>query len=288
MAASRRTNQRLTLLMLVLASVTALTLDYRGTVSHGITHVRNGIHDALSPIQRGISFVLNPVGDVFAGVLHYGSLETQNEQLRTELGNVRRELSADKYAQSQTESVLALAKLPYVNGIPWIPAIVIGEATSNFQETIEIDKGTSQGAGPAMPVVGESGLVGVISAASSQSATVVLATDASSTIAVRIGTGGGLYRAQGAGRGRAQPVLRRWGDHCEGRPTRLHERPRWRRDPGRDSRRRSLIGADLGDAGGGVDLGHSDRRLRQLAVRRRPRVARAGVNDEPRTVRGAA
>lgn len=203
MAASRRTNQRLTLLMLVLASVTALTLDYRGTVSHGITHVRNGIHDALSPIQRGISFVLNPVGDVFAGALHYGSLETQNEQLRTELGNVRRELSADKYAQSQTESVLALAKLPYVNGIPWIPAIVIGEATSNFQETIEIDKGTSQGAGPAMPVVGESGLVGVISAASSQSATVVLATDASSTIAVRIGTGGGLYRAQGAGRGRA-------------------------------------------------------------------------------------
>jgi rod shape-determining protein MreC len=201
-ATSRRTNQRLTLLMLVLASVTALTLDYRGTVSHGITHVRNGIHDALSPIQRGVSFVLNPVGDVFAGALHYGALQTQNQQLRTELGNLRRQLSTDRFAETQGEKVLDLADLPYINGIPWIPAEVIGNATSNFQETVEIDKGTSNGAGPGMPVVGESGLVGVISTASSNSATITLVTDASSSIAVRIG-GTGLYRAQGSGRGRA-------------------------------------------------------------------------------------
>jgi rod shape-determining protein MreC len=201
-ATSRRTNQRLTLLMLVLASITALTLDYRGSVAHGITHVRNGVHDALSPLQRGISFVLNPIGDVFAGAVHYGSLEHQNQSLRTELGNIRRQLAADRYAQSQTEDVLALAHLPYINGIPWIPAEVIGGATSNFQETIELDKGTSDGAGPGMPVVGESGLAGVVKTASSDTSTVLLVTDASSSIAVRIGATG-LYRAQGAGRGRA-------------------------------------------------------------------------------------
>jgi rod shape-determining protein MreC len=201
-ATSRRTNQRLTLLMLVLASITALTLDYRGSVAHGITHVRNGIHDALSPLQRGISFVLNPIGDVFAGAVHYGSLEHQNQSLRTELGNIRRQLAADRYAESQTEDVLALAHLPYVNGIPWIPAEVIGPATSNFQETIELDKGTSDGVGPGMPVVGESGLAGVVKTASSHTATVLLVNDASSSIAVRIG-GSGLYRAQGSGRGRA-------------------------------------------------------------------------------------
>jgi rod shape-determining protein MreC len=188
--------------MLVLASLTALTLDYRGSVAHGITHVRNAVHDALSPIQRGISFVLNPVGDVFAGALHYGALESQNQQLRTELGNVRRELAADRFAQSESQNVLALAKLPYVNGIPTIPSEVIGDATSNFQETREIDKGTSSGAGPGMPVVGESGLVGVIATASSSSATVTLITDASLSIAVRIGQSG-LWRAQGGGRGRA-------------------------------------------------------------------------------------
>ncbi|MGB9111945.1 MAG: rod shape-determining protein MreC, partial [Acidimicrobiales bacterium] len=201
MATSRRTNQRLTLLMLVLASVTALTLDYRGTVAHGITHVRNGVHDALSPIQRGISFVLNPVGDVFAGAVHYGSLKTQNEQLRSELGNLRRELETDRYAGTQSEKVLDLANLPYVSGIPWVPAEVIGDATSNFQETLEIDKGTSEGAGPGMPVVGESGLVGVISTASSSTSTIVLVTDPSSSIAVHIGATG-LYRAEGGGRGR--------------------------------------------------------------------------------------
>ncbi len=188
--------------MLVLASVTALTLDYRGSVAHGITHVRNGIQDVLSPIQRGISFVLNPVGNVFAGALHYGSLETQNQRLRETVGNLRRELAADQVAQSQSQKVLALANLPYVNGIPMIAAEVIGPATSNFQQTLEIDKGTSSGAGPGMPVVGESGLVGVISTSSSSAANVMLVTDASSSIAVRVGATG-LYRAQGGGRGRA-------------------------------------------------------------------------------------
>lgn len=202
MANSRRTNQRLTLAILVLASITALILDYRGTVAHGITHVRNGLHDALSPIQRGVAYVLNPVGDVFSGALHYGSLETQNQQLRTELGNLTRELAADRYAQSQSEKVLALANLPYVNGIPMIPGEVIGGATSNFQETLEIDRGTGQGVGPGMPVVGESGLVGVVQTASATSATVNLVTDASSSIALRIGQTG-LYKAQGGGRGHA-------------------------------------------------------------------------------------
>ena len=117
-------------------------------------------------------------------------------------GNLRRELAADRYAETQSEKVLNLANLPYVNGIPWVPAEVIGDATSNFQETLEIDKGTSEGVGPGMPVLGESGLVGVISTASSSTSTINLVTDPSSSIAVRIGASG-LYRAQGGGRGRA-------------------------------------------------------------------------------------
>jgi rod shape-determining protein MreC len=200
-AANRHTSQRLTLVMLVLASLTVLTLDYHGQASHAITHVRNAVRDVISPIQRGIAAALHPVGDVFSGTIHYGSLETQNQQLREELGRIRLKLAADSYASAEAQRILALAHLPYVAGIPLITGEVIGNATSNFQATVELGEGTSSGVGPGMPVVANAGFVGTVVSASSSTATVLLLTDATSSIPVTIG-GSGLYRALGTGWGR--------------------------------------------------------------------------------------
>jgi len=202
MAANRRTSQRLTLVILVLASITVLTLDYHGEASRAITHVRNAVRDVISPIQRGIAAALHPVGDVFSGTIHYGSLETQNQQLREELGRIRLKLAADAFASAQAGRVLSLAHLPYVAGIPMIASEVIGSSTSNFQSTVELDGGTSSGIGPGMPVVANAGLVGTVVSASSSTATVLLVSDPTSSIPVSIG-GTGLYRAVGAGWGRA-------------------------------------------------------------------------------------
>ena len=187
--------------MLVLASITILTLDYHGEVSHAITHIRNAARDALSPIQRGLSAALHPVGDVFAGAFHYGALESQNQKLRAELGSVRRQLASDGFASTQAATVLGLEHLPYIAGIPLVPSEVISNSTSNFQQTVELDRGTSTGVGPGMPVVGQKGFVGSVSTASSSTATVRLLTDAGFATPVRIGPSA-LYRALGNGRGR--------------------------------------------------------------------------------------
>jgi rod shape-determining protein MreC len=187
--------------MLVLASVTILTLDYHGQASHAITHVRNAVRDVISPIQRGIASALHPVGDVFSGTINYGSLETQNQQLRQELGRIRLQLASNAFASAEAERVLALAHLPFVAGIPLITSEVIGTSTSNFQTTVELDKGTSSGVGPGMPVVANAGVVGSVISASSSTATVLLDSDPSSSIPVAIGATG-LYRAVGAGYGR--------------------------------------------------------------------------------------
>jgi rod shape-determining protein MreC len=198
-ATTRRTSQRITLVMLVLASITVLTLDYHGEVNRGITHVRNGVADAISPFQRGVAAALHPVGDVFSGAVHYGSLEEQNARLRTELGETQRRIAANEQASSAARVTLSLQHLSYLAGLQGTLAEVLSGPTSNFADTIELDKGTASGVGPGMPVVSGRGLVGTVEFASSHTSTVRLVTDPAEKIAVRVSGTSAAWRTVGTG-----------------------------------------------------------------------------------------
>jgi len=198
MAIARGSNQRLTLLILLLISVTVVTLDYHGSVARGITHVRNGVVSVLSPFQRATSAVLHPVGDVFAGAIHYGQLATQNQQLRAQIGALQRGTAQQRYSLEAARQIALLSRLPYTN-IPSVVGEVIAPASSNFERTVEIDLGTSSGVGPGMPVVGTSGLIGTIISSSGSASTVQLVTDARFGVGVLLGPT--YFRAVGNGSG---------------------------------------------------------------------------------------
>jgi rod shape-determining protein MreC len=202
-AASRRnTSQRLTLLMLVLASVTVITLDYRGEARHVVTEVRNAARDALSPVQAAVADVLHPLGDVFSGAIHYSSALRENEVLRQEDGTLRRELLEAGDAASQLDEILRLEHLPFLGNSPTVLAEVISASPSNFELTVEIDRGTSSGVAVGMPVVSGPGLFGQVVAAGADTALVRLLTDPRSSVGVRFGSGG-IAVAVGEGAGRA-------------------------------------------------------------------------------------
>lgn len=197
----RNTSQRLTLLILVLLSVTAITLDYRGEASHGISHLRNVVTDVFSPIQRALSDVFHPIGNVFAGAFNYGSATSENARLRQEIGALRLQVLENQTAEQQLEAILNEEHLPYVQNLPPILCEVIGGSTSNFLYTFEIDRGTSSGIGVGMPVVAGPGLVGVIATAGSSTSTVQTIEDPGSSFGVRLGTSGSIAVANGRGRG---------------------------------------------------------------------------------------
>ncbi|HEV2361882.1 MAG TPA: rod shape-determining protein MreC [Acidimicrobiales bacterium] len=184
---TRHTSQRLTLVMLVLASITFITLDYRGDAKSTITSVRNGARDALAPVQRVISDLLRPVGDFFAGSVNYGHIQAQNEALQKEIGEMELKLAQSGASEQQLQQLLAQENLPFVENIPTVLAQVIVGPTSNFQLTIEIDRGTAQGVGVGMPVVAGPGLAGTITSAGADTATAQLITDANASIGVRFG-----------------------------------------------------------------------------------------------------
>ena len=198
MAVARGSNQRLTLLILLLISVTAVTLDYHGVVARAIGHVRNGVADVISPFQRATSAVLHPVGDVFAGAIHYGQLETQNAQLRAEIGQLQRKAATQGYSIVAARDIETLSHLRFTN-VPSVVAQVISPAASNFEQTVQIDVGSSNGVGPGMPVVGPNGLVGVIISSSGSQSVVELATDPRFSVGVLVGPT--YFRAVGTNTG---------------------------------------------------------------------------------------
>jgi len=197
----RNTSQRLTLIILILASISAITLDYKGEASRGITSVRHAALDVLSPIQRILSDALHPVGDFFSGAVNYGSAVKENEQLRSQLGVLRREALQNATAEQQLQEVLNAEHLPYVQNLSTLVAAVISGPTSNFEDTFEIDRGTSSGIGDGMPVVAGAGLVGTVVSAGSSTSVVQAITDPGSSFGVRFGTPGWVAVAQGRGAG---------------------------------------------------------------------------------------
>ena len=73
---------RLTIGLLVLASITIITLDYRGDAHGEIASLKSGASDAFSPVQRGVDAVTHPIGSFLAGAFNGGELEEENGKLR--------------------------------------------------------------------------------------------------------------------------------------------------------------------------------------------------------------
>lgn len=190
MAVSRRTARpRFTLLLLLLTAVTLLTIDERGSAGGVIDSVRGGVRDAFAPIQRVASSVFDPVGNVLQGIVHYGDLEEENARLREENADLRTEALRASDAERERKALLDLQNLDFVGDIPTVAARVVSTAPSNYEVTVEIDRGTDHGVARNMPVVGPGGLVGRVVDVSKTRAVVLLITDQTVSVGVRLASG---------------------------------------------------------------------------------------------------
>lgn len=194
------------LLLLVLTSVTAITLDFRGQGDGLLDSVRDGARDAFAPVQSAADGLFSPVGDFFGGITRYGDVKAENDRLRRELEDARGETLRQAGADRERQSLLALQDLTFAAEIPAVPARVVSTAPSNFQLTVSIDRGSEAGVAEGMPVVTGAGLVGRVADVSQKRATVLLITDRSSNVGVRLQSSGDVGVARGSGNRVPLPV----------------------------------------------------------------------------------
>ena len=201
MALSRRTpsrsRSRYTLLLLVLTSVTLLTLDSRGFGP--LDSARDGVLDFFSPVGEAADGALEPVRDGWDGATGYEALREENEALRQQILDLEGQLADGQAAREELVQLQAALDLPYVGEIPTVQARVSSGGVTNFDDTIELDKGSSSGLREGMPVVAGNGLVGQVVRVGQDRSGVRLITDPAFKVGVRVSGAPGLGIVSGQG-----------------------------------------------------------------------------------------
>lgn len=178
--------RRSILVMLVVTSLLLITLDVRGGSGGPLGTVRDAARDALGPAQDAVGDVVRPVSDWWQGTTSAGQIERENRALRRRVGRLEGEVAAGRAARAENRRLRENQDLTWAPGIPSVPAELIAATPGNFEATVAIDRGTSDGIAVGMPVVTGEGVVGRISGASRNRATIQLITDPESGVGVRL------------------------------------------------------------------------------------------------------
>ena len=205
MARSGGNRSRLLLVLLLVSSLFLITLDLRGVNLAG--SIRSGIANVFSPLENIASKIFSPIGNFTSDLKNFGQSKKKIEQLTKEVDLLKSEKILDQDTVGQLSQLRDVLDLAGRGGYKVVAAKVINRGSSaTFKQTVTIDVGSSSGIEKNMTVISDSGLVGVVKSVTSSSAIVLLMSDPTFKIGVRIagtqsigvvsGQGGNSYLLQ--------------------------------------------------------------------------------------------
>lgn len=189
---------RPTLLILVAAALTLLTMQYRGV--EPLAAFQRGVRDVVEPLRSVTDRVVSPFRSAWNGLLDYDELVAENERLADELARVRgRRLTAEADAEL-LERLLGEVGID-VGDRRSVVVRILGTPPGNFaSHTIEVDRGSDDGLVEGLPVVTAAGLVGRLETVDRSRSTVRLATHPEFRVGVRLVGSQDEGLARGGGR----------------------------------------------------------------------------------------
>jgi rod shape-determining protein MreC len=185
--------RQVVLAALLLVSMAMLTLYFREPMGGVLHSTQRGGLRVISPVESGISTALDPfrnsyqwVTGIFSAQGENGRLREESDRLRTEVVSLREEAEENK----RLREMLGFVNQPsFPEDYKFIPARVIGRSGSAWNATITINRGTDTGLQLGQTVVSGQGLVGQISAVTTNSAQVLLIIDQNSHVEAKLQNG---------------------------------------------------------------------------------------------------
>ena len=172
--------RRAVLAALVLSSLILLTAYFGESSGGGLHAVQRGAMEVLAPIQEGANRALKPIRDLFGWFGDTLDAKSERDKLRAERDKLRNQVGELTVENSQVRQRAGLAAQNGSGGMSRyqpVEASVYQRSPSNWDQTVLINKGSSDGLRVDQPVLNESGLVGRIQAVSDGNAQVMLLTD---------------------------------------------------------------------------------------------------------------
>src|SRR5947209_245136 len=140
---SRPRNTRLLVVSLVMLSLLTITVDYRGGQNGPLEVVGRGAVSVVGALQGAVSHVVRPMTDWMTGLVHIGSLRSENDRLKAEIDTLRAQSGENTSLKAQLIELETLLKIRERLQIQKsVAARVVAGPVGNFQWTVTIDQGS--------------------------------------------------------------------------------------------------------------------------------------------------
>ena len=193
---TRRT--RIVLGVLLAAALALITINYRGGTGSRVGGLRGLGGSVFGSVESAASLVTRPVA-AFTDGLTGSSSQSKINALQRQVVDLRAQLNQQrlsKYDEGQLGQLLQLAG----RGRYRIVTASVIAAGAAYDDSVTIDAGRVDGIKPDETVLNGQGLVGTVTSASATTSTVLLATDASVTVGVRLAGTGQIGVVSGTGK----------------------------------------------------------------------------------------
>ena len=197
---TRRT--RLVLGVLLAAALALITIDFRGGATSPVRGLRSTGGAVFGTVEGAASVVSRPFRAFADGLTGGGGSQAQVAALQRQVVGLRAELSQQRLGRAAAGQLSQLLSLAGRGRYRIVTASVIA-AGGAYDDSVTIDAGRADGIRPDETVLNGQGLVGTVTSVSASTSTVLLSTDASVTVGVRLAGSGQLGVVTGTGKSMA-------------------------------------------------------------------------------------
>ncbi len=154
------------------------------------------------PLERMVTLPVQELRGVWSDYVALVGVREENDKLRGRLARLEDENQQYREAILSSERFQRLAGFRSQREIPMVPANVIHQDLSPWFQSLIIDQGAAAGIRPGMPVITDSGVVGLVSGTTPGAAKVMLMIDPQSRLDAYVER----TRARGTVRGAASSI----------------------------------------------------------------------------------
>ena len=154
------------ILLLVIALLLSILIGLTSALMGGNADpLSNVVNTVTAPVRGGIAAVLDWAEGVYAYVFRYGEIQDELDSLRAQVAELEEQVREGQEASRENEQLRELLNLQQRRqDFEFEAARVTGRSTDNWESTLTLSKGSSDGVQAGNCVITETGvLVGVVS-----------------------------------------------------------------------------------------------------------------------------